>query len=318
MSGSLPGGLWVILATPFDASGAVDHGSLERQVGLARSAGADGVVALGVFGEAASLSAIEQRAVARTVASCAGALPMVLGVAGRATAVAVEQALNALEGAGSAAGTVRLMVQVNSAAPAVVIRHLTAVHEQTAADIVLQDYPATSGVYVTSAAVLEVLSACPFVAAVKAEAPPTPAAIGELTRARDIPVFGGLGGVGLVDELAMGAAGAMTGFSHPEGLRATIDAYRSGGFAAARSAWAPWLPLANFEAQTGIALALRKMLLHRRGVLDHPAVRSPAATMPGSLMPLLELHLAAVPQPAFVDGPTTTPATESHPLKETR
>ena len=65
---------------------------------------------------------------------------------------------------------------------------------------------------------VEVLRECPFVAAVKAEAPPTPAAIGELTQHTDMPVFGGLGGVGLIDELAMGAAGAMTGFSHPEGL----------------------------------------------------------------------------------------------------
>lgn len=306
MSGTLPRGLWVILATPFDRAGRVDHLSLERQVALARSAGADGVVALGVFGEAANLSLAEQRAVAETVASCAEDLPITLGVSGRATAVAVEQAVNALEGVRTARDTavrasgstseVRLMVQVNATAPAPVVRHLTAVHEETGTGIVLQDYPATSGVHVTSATVLEVLRGCPFVAAVKAEAPPTPVAIAELTRASDVPVFGGLGGVGLVDELAMGAAGAMTGFSHPEGLRATIDAYAAGGFDSAREAWAPWLPLANFEGQIGIALALRKMLLHRRGVLDHPAVRPPAPTMPEDLMPLLEQHLASIPQ----------------------
>ena len=307
VSEALPRGLWVILATPFDRAGRVDHLSLERQVALAQSAGADGVVALGVFGEAANLSLAEQRAVAETVASCAAGLPIVLGVSGRATAVAVEQAVNALEGAraargtavhatGATAGEIRLMVQVNASAAAPVVRHLTAVHEETGVGIVLQDYPATSGVQVTSATVLEVVDACPFVAAIKAEAPPTPGAIGELTRASDVPVFGGLGGVGLVDELAMGAAGAMTGFSHPEGLRATIDAYAAGGFTAARDAWAPWLPLANFEGQAGIALALRKMLLHRRGVLDHPGVRPPAPSMPEHLMPLLEQHLAAVLQ----------------------
>lgn len=306
MSGALPHGLWVILATPFDGAGRVDHLSLERQIALARSAGADGVVALGVFGEAANLSLAEQRSVAETVASCAEDLPIVLGVSGRATAVAVEQAVNALEGTRTAGGSTvrtdgstnetRLMVQVNASVPASVVRHLTAVHEETGAGVVLQDYPATSGVHVTSATVLEVLESCPFVAAVKAEAPPTAAAIAELTRASDVPVFGGLGGVGLVDELAMGAAGAMTGFSHPEGLRATIDAYAAGGFDSAREAWAPWLPLANFEGQIGIALALRKMLLHRRGVLDHPAVRPPAPSMPEDLMPLLEQHLAAVTQ----------------------
>lgn len=293
-------GLWVILTTPFAPSGDVDHGSLARQVGFAREVGADGVVALGVFGEAAHLSLAEQRAVAATVASSAGDLPMVLGVSGRATAVAVEQSLNALSGAreGRPNGArPRLMVQANAARAAVVVPHLRAVREATGADVVLQDYPATSGVHITSAAVLEVLAECPFVVAVKAEAPPTPVAIGDLTAATDVPVFGGLGGVGLVDELAMGAAGAMTGFSHPEGLRATIDAFAREGYAGARDAWAPWLPLANFEQQPGIALALRKMLLHRRGVLDHPAVRPPAPPMPDSLAPLLEQHLAAAPTP---------------------
>ena len=292
-------GLWVILATPFDATGEVDHKSLARQVKLARGAGADGVVALGVFGEAANLSLTEQRAVAQTVATAAESMPLVLGVSGRATAVAVEQGANALAGAGAGgADGACLMVQVPSKNPAAVVRHLTAVHEQTGAGVVLQDYPVVSGVHVTPAAVLEVIAECSFVTAVKAEAPPTPVAIGELVAATDVPVFGGLGGVGLVDELAMGAAGAMTGFSHPEGLRATIDAYAAGGFTAARDAWAPWLPLANFEAQAGPALALRKMLIHRRGVLDEPSVRPPAPGMPAALLPLLEQHLAAAPTTA--------------------
>ena len=127
------------------------------------------------------------------------------------------------------------------------------------------------------------MRACPFVVAVKAESPPTPPAVAELTAGTDLPVFGGLGGVGLIDELACGAAGAMTGFSHPEGLRAALDAYAAGGFAAAREAWAPWLPLANFEGQAAIGLALRKEILHRRGVLDTPSVRPPAREVPADL-----------------------------------
>lgn len=311
MTGHLKRGLWVILATPFDEHGQVDHSSLERQVALAKSAGADGVVALGVFGEAAHLSLTEQREVAATVGRVAAGLPIVLGVSGRATAVAVEQAANALEGARSDAPAdapadgLGLMVQVNASNPDAVVRHLAAIHAGTGVGIVLQDYPATSGVQITAAAILDVLAQSPFVAAVKAEAPPTPAVIGTLTRATEVPVFGGLGGVGLVDELAMGAAGAMTGFSHPEGLRATIDAYADGGFGTARDAWALWLPLANFEGQAGIALALRKMLLHRRGVIDHPGVRPPAPSMPDHLLPLLDQHLRAVAPGTSL---TTTPS----------
>jgi 4-hydroxy-tetrahydrodipicolinate synthase len=286
-------GLWVILTTPFDDQGAVDPASTERQVGFAQQAGADGVVALGVFGEGASLSSSEQRLVVHHVATAAGATPLLLGVSARSTAVAVEQAANALEAAEHAgASGARLMVQINAPSPDVVTAHLHTIHEETGAGIVLQDYPVASGVTMPVASIHQVLDACPFVVAVKAEAPPTPVAIAALS-SRDVPVFGGLGGVGLVDELATGAAGAMTGFSHPEGLRATIDAFTAGGFEAARRAWAPWLPLANFEAQQGIALSLRKTLLHRRGVLSSPTVRPPAPTMPGSLSQLLDDHLAA-------------------------
>ena len=93
------------------------------------------------------------------------------------------------------------------------------------------------------------LADLPFVAAVKAEAPPTPPAIATLTARLDVPVFGGLGGIGLLDELAAGSAGAMTGFSFPEGLLACVSAFRSGGYEAAREAFLPYLPLVNFEQQ---------------------------------------------------------------------
>ena len=173
-------------------------------------------------------------------------------------------------------------------------RHLAAVHEATGAGIVLQDYPEASGVKIDAEAVLDVLTRCPFVVAVKSEAPPTSVAIGRLTGRTQVPVFGGLGGVGLLDELASGAAGAMTGFSHPEGLRQALDAWTSGGAAAARAAFAPWLPLVNFEAQPGIGLAVRKEILHRRGLFDEGAVRSPARPVPPELLRLLPDHLAAV------------------------
>ena len=58
MTGSthLSHGLWVVLASPFDDDLALDLASLERQLDLASSVAAQGVVALGVFGEADALS----------------------------------------------------------------------------------------------------------------------------------------------------------------------------------------------------------------------------------------------------------------------
>ncbi len=288
-------GLWGVLATPFrDQDLAVDTESLRREVTLFRGVPATGLVALGVFGEGAALDSEESRLVVSTVAEEAAGLPLVVGLSARSTAVALEQARNAARGAGAALAG--LMVQVNSADSDVLTRHLTAVHEATGAGIVVQDYPETSGVRVTSAELLAVVERCPFVVAVKAEAPPTAAAIAPLTAATDVPVFGGLGGLGLLDELGAGAAGAMTGFSHPEGLRATLDAWEQGGFPAARSAYLPWLPLVNFEAQPRIGLALRKEMLRRRGVFEHGVVRPPAPSVPPGLLGQMSAHLDAVGQ----------------------
>ncbi|MCA1781880.1 MAG: dihydrodipicolinate synthase family protein [Intrasporangiaceae bacterium] len=285
-------GVWGILATPFHGPDrAVDTASFARQIELYRRIGATGVVALGVFGEAIKLSADEQRTIVGTAVAAAGELPVVVGLSGLSTAPVLDQARVAVEAAdGHLAG---VMVQVNDTDPGIVADHLRTVHDATGLGIVVQDYPATSGVRIATSALLEVVAATPFAVAIKAESPPTSIAVDGLSQATDLPVFGGLGGVGLLDELAAGAAGAMTGFSHPEGLVAAVEAYRTGGFAAARDAFAPWLPIANFEAQAGIQLALRKEILRRRGIIDDAAIRRPGRELPSSLAPLLDQHLAA-------------------------
>lgn len=286
-------GLWGVLATPFSGTQfAVDTDSLRREVQLYTTIPATGMVVLGVFGEGASLDAEEQALVVRTVAEEGKETPLVVGLSARSTAVVLEQARAAVKSAGS--NLAALMVQANSPDPEVLAAHLTAVHRATGAGIVLQDYPVASGVNISAAQILEVLAQCPFIVAVKSEAPPTASAIARLTRATSVPVYGGLGGVGLLDELAAGAAGAMTGFSHPEGLQAALTAWADGGFRAAREAFAPWLPLVNFEAQPGVGLALRKEVLRRRGIISESVVRPPAPKLPQALADLIDAHLEAV------------------------
>jgi 4-hydroxy-tetrahydrodipicolinate synthase len=142
-----------------------------------------------------------------------------------------------------------------------------------------------------------VVRRCPFVAAVKAEAPPTALSIARLTAEVSVPVFGGLGGQGLLDELAAGAAGAMTGFSCPEALVATVRAFAESGIEAACEAFAPFLPLVNFEQQPRVALALRKALFRERGLIADSAVRPPSAPLPEELLPILREQLAAALAP---------------------
>lgn len=288
-------GLWGVLATPFDDELAVDHDSLRAEVGAFAADGCLGLVALGVFGEAAALHADEADAVAATVSS-ATELPYVLGLSERDPAAVVTQAQRLL--AAVARPPIALMAQISSPDPAVAALSLRRLHEATGIGILIQDYPVVSGVSVSDEQVVALVRACPFAVGVKSETPPTSVAIAHVAPRVDVPVFGGLGGVGLLDELAAGSAGAMTGFSHPAVLSAVLNAWDTGGFESARAVFAPWLPLANFEGQLKVGLAIRKEVLRRRGVITSARVRRPARTLPAELVPMLDHHLATLPDPA--------------------
>lgn len=282
-------GVWGVLATPFQGSTLdVDAEALARLAEHYEAIGATGLTVLGVFGEAAALSAAERELVLEVVTESTS-IPLVVGITSLATRPAIEEVSAAQSVAADRIAAV--MVQVNSANPLVVIHHLQAIHQATGAFIVLQDYPVASGVVVPSSALISVASACEFVIAVKAEAPPTPVAIAHLTKALDIPVFGGLGGQGLLDELMAGAAGAMTGFSYPEALIACVGAWQRSGYDAARDELLPYLPLINFEQQARIALAVRKECLRQRGLIKESGVRAPAAEFPESLRDSMLTHL---------------------------
>ncbi|WP_091467569.1 dihydrodipicolinate synthase family protein [Paenarthrobacter nitroguajacolicus] len=286
---SLPAGVWGVVATPFQGSTLdVDTDSLAELVEHYESIGATGLTVLGVFGEAAALTVEERSQVLETVVECTS-LPLVVGVTALATRPAIQEVLAAQDVAGPRLAAA--MVQANSATPPTVIAHLDAIHRATGAKVVLQDYPLASGVSIPTKALVSVVSACHYVIAVKAEAPPTSVAIAELSPAVDVSVFGGLGGQGLLDELMAGAAGAMTGFSYPEALIACVRAWHQDGYEAAHRELLPYLPLINFEQQAKVALAIRKECLRERGLIKASGVRSPAAAFPESLRTGMATHL---------------------------
>jgi 4-hydroxy-tetrahydrodipicolinate synthase len=289
---ALKPGLWGVLATPFDDALAVDLASLRNEVTSFEADGCDGLVALGVFGEAASLRPDEAEAVAHTVATTTRR-PYVLGLSERDSDAVISQAQRLL--AAVSRPPVALMAQIPDPDPAVAAGALQRLHDATGVGILIQDYPVVSGVSVSDEQVVDLAQRCPFAVGVKSETPPTSAAIAYVAPRVNVPVFGGLGGVGLLDELAAGSAGAMTGFSHPLVLAAVLRAYADGGFASARDTFAPWLPLANFEGQLKIGLAIRKEVLRRRGVIASSRVRQPARALPAALMPLLDQQLETLP-----------------------
>lgn len=286
-------GVWGVVATPFTAdAAAIDEKSLAGLVQHSQSVGVRGLTVLGVFGEAASLSEQERERALRVVVDSTE-LPVVAGITSLHTATAIAEIESAMHTTGSRFRAA--MVQINSPEPDEVLSHLAAISTATAAPIVLQDYPRASGVTIGEDSLLQVLAESQNIVAVKAEAPPTSPAVATIVASgTSASVFGGLGGQGLLDELISGAAGAMTGFSFPEGLVETIDAWRDGGISAASEALLPYLPLINFEQQVGIALAIRKELMRRRGLIAHSRVREPAAPFPAALAAHAAHHLNLV------------------------
>jgi 4-hydroxy-tetrahydrodipicolinate synthase len=145
--------------------------------------------------------------------------------------------------------------------------------------IIIQDFPAGSGVTITASELVAVAGEQPLVVGVKAEAPPTGGLIETLRSARpDLGLVGGLGGLFLIDELRAGANGVMTGFAMPERLVSVVRTYPIDPEAAARD-WAQLLPLMRLEAFQPFSLAARKEVWRLRGVIGSSYCRRPGATL---------------------------------------
>lgn len=291
MSDTLQPGVWGVLATPFTGSTLdVDDVGVARLCEHLEASGATGITALGVFGEGSRLSTEDRTIVLDTVVESTS-LPIVVGCSGLATAPVIEEAKTAVDIVRDRLSAV--MVLVNSPNLRVLQDHLGAVHEASGASVVVQDYPAVSGVEVPEDVLAE-LAEAPYVVAVKAERAPAAVAVAAVASRTNTPVFGGLGGINLLDELRLGAAGTMTGYSYPEALVECVSLWHKGDHDGAREALQRHLPLIAFEQQPKIALAIRKECLRRRGLIAESAVRPPASSMPQVLIPALDAHLAAV------------------------
>lgn len=283
-------GLWGVLPTPFTADGSlVDVDSVTRAVAHQEGAGARGMTALGVFGEAASLSLVERAAVLRAVGG-ATALPVVVGFPEQEPSALLEAVERLTPELGRPPRAIMMLITSTEADQ--VAATAAGVHDGSGVPVVLQDFPQVTGVRIATDALLAAIQQSTGVCAVKAEGSPPCETIHAVAETTSVAAFGGLGGVGMLDDLVSGASGVMTGFAYPEALVRTLDAWDEGRFAAARAVFSDWLPLLVAEAQGPYALSIRKETLRRRGVLAHGTVRPPAATLPGYATALLDSHLA--------------------------
>jgi 4-hydroxy-tetrahydrodipicolinate synthase len=209
-----------------------------------------------------------------------GRIGVVAGTTADGTRTSINYSRHAREiGATAVMVSPPRMPKLNSEA---VLRHYTALSEAVDIEIVVQDYPPISGYAMEPALLARLAQQIPRARTIKLEDPPTPfktSRILEATGNVEVRIFGGLGGVFLLEELMAGATGAMTGFAFPEVLVEIVRLYRSGRVDDAADVFYRAVPLMRFEFQEGIGMAIRKEVLHRRGALATAATRAPGASL---------------------------------------
>jgi 4-hydroxy-tetrahydrodipicolinate synthase len=287
-------GVFSVLPTPFLEDGAVDHESLRRVIDLFIAGGVNGLTALGVTSEAARLTERERAMVLETVMhQTARRVPVVAGTTADGLRTCIEYTRIArASGASAVMISPPRLPKLNSDA---VVGHFAAVAEAVDIPIVVQDFPPVSGFTMEPLLLARIARVVPAARTIKLEDPPTPLKIAKILQAAqglEVSIFGGLGGVFLLEELMAGAAGAMTGFAYPEILVEIVQAYRGGNLDRAADVFYGNVALMRFEFQEGIGMAIRKEVLRRRGALRHAGVRAPGVALDSGTSAALDRILA--------------------------
>ena len=268
-------GIFNILATPFSADYAVDYDSLRRLARFQMDVGAQGLTILGVMGEAAKLSVDERRAVMDTVVeTVAGLIPIVVGTSHSQLATCI-----ALSEAAFAAGADGVMIapppMEDKSDPAILALY-SEIAETISGPIVVQDFPPVNDVMMSPQVLAQIADSIPNARYLKLEDPPLMQKIDAIRQCTDkFEIFGGLGGMFLLEELGRGASGTMTGFAFTEILVAVYEAFKDGRKRAAEAIFDKYLPLIRYENQPVINLTIRKALLQRRGAIANATPREP-------------------------------------------
>ncbi len=275
-------GVYLITVTPFKDNGELDLPSTDRMVDFCLERGVTGLTILGIMGEATKLTAEESRLFVRQVlARVQGKVPVVVGASAPGFAPMGELTKSVMDM--GAAGvmvappaTVRTDDQITS--------YFEMVNETLGSDVpwVLQDHPVSTTVQMSTAVVLKILKNSPRCVMLKHEDWPGLAKLSAICAAmqkgelRKISILtGNGGGLFLPEELVRGANGAMTGFAYPEMMVDVCAAYAAGNVERAFDIFDAYLPLAKYEQQGGIGLAVRKHILAERGAIASAAIRKP-------------------------------------------
>jgi len=278
-------GVFIISATPFADSGALDLDGADRLVEFYLERGIDGLTILGIMGEAPKLTDDEAKTFARhVIGRVAGRVPVIVGASSPGFA-SMASLTRAVMDAGAAA----VMIQPPATAAKgddAILGYCRKVSETLGPDVpwVLQDFPLLSNVPMSAPLILRIIAACENCVMLKHEDWPGLDKLTAIRKAEDegarrVSILTANGGVFLPFELLRGADGTMTGFAYPEMLTGVWRHFLAGEREAMLDLFDLYLPLVRYEQQPGLGLAARKYVLWRRGALPSPTARAPAPAL---------------------------------------
>lgn len=277
-------GVYPIAPTPFFDDGRIDYDSVDRIVDFYLQCGATGITVLGQLGEAPKLEHDESVEVATRMIKGASKLPVIVGAS--APGFAAMRALTREVMERGAAGVMIAPPNTLRTDDQIVGYYQQAVRA-IGADVpfVLQDYPLTFSVQMTPGVIRRIVTELPSCAMLKHEDWPGLEKISTLRAferdgsMRHVPILCGNNGLFLDYEMERGADGANTGYAFPDMLCDVVRLSQSQQREEAHDLFDAHLPLLRYEQQPGVGLAVRKYILHRRGLLHSPALRQPSASL---------------------------------------
>ncbi|MDH3439353.1 MAG: dihydrodipicolinate synthase family protein [Gammaproteobacteria bacterium] len=277
-------GVYIISATPFTDDGALDLESTDRLADFYIENGVSGITVLGMMGEAQKMAPEEsEQFLLRMLKRVDDKVPIVVGVSNAGLDNLVHLSKFSMD---HGAAGVMVAPLAGLGTEQKVYNYFTQVFAALGDDIPVcyQDYPQATRTEISVSLFNQMVAEFDQLVMLKHEECPGLNKISAVRKASDdglrrVSILCGNGGLYLPQELARGADGAMTGFAYPEMLVAVVTLYRAGQYDEAEDVFDAYLPYVRHEQQPGFGLALRKEVLHRRGVIASSRVRAPGPTL---------------------------------------
>jgi 4-hydroxy-tetrahydrodipicolinate synthase len=291
-------GIFVIVVTPFTEGYELDEASLRKEIRFCIEAGVHGLVGPANASEFPCLSDDERKRWIEVVVSEAGGqVPVVAATTSGHAVPAV--ALSRYAQQVGADGIMAMPPHVLHPDAEGCYEYYQALSSALDLPICLQNHIGPVGTPMSPELEARMCRELPHVEYIKEETLPEPRQISAtLAAAGDAckGVFGGQGGIYLLDEYRRGACGNMPACQAADVQVAIWDKLEAGDEAGARQLFNQLLPLISFERLHGVAVY--KEVLYRRGIFATRVSRAPGRVLDDADLAELDAILADV-EPLF-------------------